>query len=408
MCRRCVLLVALVMLAWASELPAWGGSATIIYVSATASQNGDGSITAPLRTVEDAIALARSRPIPSVIQILPGRYSIHGSLTGPDDRIIVDVPNLTIQGSNQMVFSNDGFPSGVQAKTETLLFADPPLTGNQAIIKVAAANVTIKNLSLDGRTSPSELASHSPLLLGGDAAVFVLAQNATVESNIMTGAFLGLDFSGSGTIQGNLFTKNMGAGCAVGPAAVPGPPNVNIRGNRSDGNFLAALALNGNNVNPGFASLLVVDVDGNDLTGGTASGFGSGIRIFPIGPGPDPAPLGAVTARIHNNHIHGNFFSVVVDGGFPFRASPNSWSGQLDLAFDGNQVADNANGPLISFTRFTAFLDPSQLSAFKYLESSSFTIKYSDDSFDGVVVDDPAVDPISGDVLGNSLVVQNI
>jgi hypothetical protein len=124
-----------------------------------------------------------------VIQILPGQDPIHGSLTGADYRIIVDVPDLTIQGSNQMVFSPDGFPSGVQAKTETLLFADPPLTGNQAIIKVAAANVTIKNLSFDGRTPPSVLASHSPLLLGGDAAVFVLAQNAIVESNIMTGAF---------------------------------------------------------------------------------------------------------------------------------------------------------------------------------------------------------------------------
>jgi hypothetical protein len=406
MCKRCLLLVVRVLLACILGTPAWGINPAIIFVSATAPQGGDGSSAAPFRALDDALALARSRSLPSVIQILPGRYPIHA--TGTDDRVVLDIADLTIQGSNQLTFSQDGFPSGVQPGTETLLFADPPLAGNQTIMKITAGNVTIKNLSFDGRTPPSTIVSRSPLLLGGHAAVFTVAQNATVTSNIMTGAFIGLDFNGSGTIQGNLLIANMGLGCGVGPADIAGPPTVNIRANRVQGNFLAALVLTGNNLYPGSASLLVAEVEGNDLSGGVASGFGSGLRIFAINPNPAGASRSGVTAQIRNNHVRGNFFPIVVDGGFPFRSASNSWSAQFDLVFEGNTLTGNASSSFVSFTRFTAFFDPPELSYFKYLQNSTFKINYSDGSFDGVLVDDPLVDPISADTLGNTLLIQKM
>lgn len=374
-------------------------NATRIFVSATAAPGGDGSAAAPFQTIQDALTTARASSKKSIIQVLPGRYPIRPPSAGSDldNRMILDIAGLTLLGSNQMVLDKDGFPAGAEPGTETLLVADPPLTGNQSIMKVAADDVTIANLSLDGATN-----------LAGDSDVFTLARNSMIRDNIMTGVSIGLDFNGSGTIKGNLFTK-VGAGCAVAPnGGVRGLPRVQISGNRFVGNNLGGVVLSGDNFYPGSAELLVAEVEGNDLTEHTRPNFGFGVRVFAVNSGPDAAPQGRVIAQFSNNRIHGNFFSVVIDAGFPSRTATHEWSADFDLQFEANEVFGNLHAPIVSFTRFTTTINPAQLNRFKYLQDSNYNITYSDLSLDGAQIDNPTTDPISGETLNNHLVIRKI
>ena len=63
---------------------------------------------------------------------------------------------------------------------------------------------------------------------------------------------------------------------------------------------------------------------------------------------------------------------------------------------------------LISFTRNTATLTPSQLPLWKYLEHSTFDITDSDGELNGYWLDHPVFDPIDGRLLQNILRINGV
>ena len=148
-------------------------------------------------------------------------------------------------------------------------------------------------------------------------------------------------------------------------------------------------------------------VNQNDLSENTdIPYFSFGLRVFVIRRDPpDPAiqTSGTVVATISGNRISNNALGVTIDAGFPYRLE-YSFTGTLDLTFNSNQIVGNRLTPaLISFTRNTATLFPSELDLWNFIGNSTFNIKYSSGDLDGYWFDHPVSDPIDGRTLRNIL-----
>ena len=104
-----------------------------------------------------------------------------------------------------------------------------------------------------------------------------------------------------------------------------------------------------------------------------------------------------------------------MDAGFAFRTQnsavdPRLYTGTFDLTFADNDMIGNTCTPaFISFTPFTASNTPAQLNpvgrllSYKYLESSTYDITYSNGELDGYWVDHPETDPFDARTLKNVL-----
>ena len=63
---------------------------------------------------------------------------------------------------------------------------------------------------------------------------------------------------------------------------------------------------------------------------------------------------------------------------------------------------------LITFTRNDAAIFPHQVKSFKYLQGSIFTISDPDGNLNGYWFDHPAMDPVDGRFLNNTLKVNDV
>jgi len=412
-----------------------------LYVDAAAPENGDGSRHHPFWRITDAVVRARAirdedrndeeqrpedkddRERKIVIHVRAGIYVGSYTITGPRTEtlpILLDVSRLTILGSTLMERDESGLPTGViEPQSNTLLRAEPPLSGPQALVVIAPTGddvvverVTIARLSLNADAGTS-------IAMNG-------AQGFDVRDNYMTGALAGFAVvtdRSSGHVIGNYVTRT-GCGICVGAGSGDTPANVRISGNRSVGNQDGGVLLNGSTdpTSPGGDTLAAV-VSGNDLSENTSSNplQGFGLRILAITiPTTDNRPTsGSVTATIFNNRIAHNNYGVVMDAGFAHRtlhsiSDPRLYTGTFDLAFEHNVIGGNVRTPaLITFTRSTAALNPVQLNpdcpgnatigCFKYLERSLFDIRDATGELDGYWFDHPEIEPIDGRTLTNVL-----
>jgi hypothetical protein len=150
---------------------------------------------------------------------------------------------------------------------------------------------------------------------------------------------------------------------------------------------------------------------------------GFGIRVFMIRRTfPDAQSSGDVQALIQDNRIDGNYIGISIDAGFPFRqigagaarvCDTRVYSGRFHLNLLGNQISNSVRSPgLISFTRFSATLNPTQRPQWQYLHDADFTIVDPQEELAGSIVDNPALDPFvdsfcaadtTQEALGNSL-----
>jgi hypothetical protein len=381
-------------------------STVVLHVDATALSGGNGSAAAPYTRIPDAVTEARLRFLANAarvkIQIEPGLHQL-------SETLLLDVPGLELQGSNVTPIDSDGWPAGVvDSGSETRITFDGTFDGGPLIHVVPsgpelnASSVTIANLTVDYNR-------------GGNAILIERSQGFTVKACFITRASPGgiLALASSGTIVGNYIT-GVGCGACIGGGNASSPANVRIVGNRSmrnvNGGVLLDAGLTGSDDS---RDTLSVVVQHNDLSDNTTAPLNSfGIRIFTSSLGPFRlANDNHATALIVRNRIHGNRIGVVIDAGFPYRVvdsnvDPRLFRGSLDVNFRDNDVAANLSAPaLITFTRNSAALSPTQLSSWKYLQDSSFLISDPQNSLADYWLDHPAFDPIDGRTLRNVLTV---
>ncbi len=405
----------------------------------------NGTRNHPYKRLTDALAKARqirsedgdleSAKKKIVIEVGPGVYT--GSYdeatlnANPDFEVLpllVNMPNVQIRGSSQII-PEDGLPSGSLVEgTETLIQANPPLGNNQRIMLIVPTSdgmvgnqVGVEGMVFDGKAPPR----------AGDSnrvVAFDRVDRFTFTGNIVRGGAFGLFvIASSGDISGNYFAGN-GCGTCISAG------DVRFSGNRSIANTAGGILMNGTGevvphdlgrYNSTFAVLpfgsaifdtVVVEVSGNDLSSNNATPtFSFGIRCFMFAPlRPAAQTSASVTVNAHANRIENNAFGVVIDAGFPRRLRPDGTptvplQGTFRGNFENNEVSDNLQTPaLITFTRSTAALDPSQLNQFKYLHDSTFELTYTDGQLDGYWFDHPFVDLFDGALLNNELTVNGV
>lgn len=395
-----------------------------LYVDVAANPGGDGSKQAPFRRITDAVNYVRGFPLGGKfeIRVEPGTYVGRYSNTDPsleDLPIVLDYPNLKLKGSTSMLADENGLPTGeIEPGRNSLLIAQPALATDQSLISITRTSpllsgqgVEVSKLTLDGGNAPTAT-------LG--TGIFVkLVQDFVIRNNYVTGgAFQGIQTTASsGKIQGN-YISQVGCGACILAGSTASPANVIFSGNRSNNNFFGGVLLNGAGISdPAFDRLSAV-VDGNDLSDSKANpvmsqGFGVRVIVVRNDP-PNPGDSGNVTATISNNRIRNNRFGFSIDAGFPYRTFEGNrdsrlHKGTFNLSLHHNEVADNLLAPaLISFTRNSATLAPSQFSQWKYLEHSTFDITDSDGELNGYWLDHPVFDPRDGRLLQNILWINGV
>jgi hypothetical protein len=382
----------------------------VLHVDASSIPGGDGTRSAPFQNIPEAVSEARLRHLSGAsrlrIQIAPGVYVLGSTLR-------LDVPGLELRGSNVMPTDPDDWPTGlVEPGTESRVTSGDSFNGSVLIhtspssAELTGQDVTLEKLTIDFNRRPTAL-------------LIERVQGFTVKGCLVTRALPGgiQSVASSGTIAGNYITGS-GCGVCVGGGNESSPANVRIVGNRSVGNANGGVLLDGGNSGTDdVGDRLAAVIQHNDLSDNIGSPNGFGLRVFssPLGPFL-LANDNHVSALVLENRIRGNRNGVVIDAGFPYRAigtsfDPRLHRGSADVTLRNNDVAGNVVPALITFTRSTAALVPTQLApsptgtSWKYLQESSFRIHDPLDSLAGYWLDHPEFDPIDGRQLQNALIV---
>jgi len=393
----------------------------VIYVDANAPLGGKGTAAKPFNTIGDAVDRARTVGGDPIIKVEPGRYELAST-------IIIDIP-LDLVGSNVMEIDSNGWPTGViQPGTETLVIGLAAL-GQLPLVSVGAPDPLVMNdVNIQGFTFEGGPG-------GGNDIDLKRVQNFSVSANVVTGPsplpMTGTTITGifpaasSGSIVGN-YIAGEGCGTCI-TAGYPGSPAyLQFTGNRSVKNKNGGLLLNGSSFGiPEHGDQLNVLVLGNDLSENTDSNS-FGLRIYVIRKDlPDTQSSGNVNALILSNRLFGNQIGISIDAGFPYRQTkipPKTgslvcdtrvYSGSLNITLFGNTLSGSLLTPgLISFTRVTATLDPTQQMSWQYLHNATYIITDPQGSLAGYLKDDPSTDPFVGglcaadvasEILGNTL-----
>lgn len=397
-----------------------------IFVDVAADGTGDGTAPRPYRRISDALSAARdvSQNDPDTkisIHVAPGVYVGSGiDDSGDLERLplIVDVPHLSLIGGTSLSADDAGLPTGaLNPRRMSILTPDAGLAEDQALIIVTASHCSVSRFVLDG--------GHPMSAVAGFGIVVERSADFSIHTNVLTGGLShGIDTSASsGTITGN-FIAQVGCGMSVGAGSESSPAVVVVSDNRVVDNAQGGVLLSGGSqvaplpeLPPSFETrdTLHAIVEGNDLSG---HNFGFGVRVFVIRRDPpDPAnqSAGNLVAVIRDNTLSDNSFGISIDAGCPYRTrdqmvDPRMYTGTLRLQLEGNTIAGNTLAPaLISFTRFSAALNPSELdpalspTSWKYLAGSLYDIHDAEGELADVWLDHPATDPIDGRFLGNTL-----
>ncbi len=365
-----------------------------LFVDIRSAPGGDGSKSAPFQNLGDAVNRANEQG-GATIRVAPGRYE-----TAQTIRIQSPV---AILGSNVIKYDVNGWPTGeVAAGSETRIVGTSEL-GTTPLILVSrldariVSNVTIAALTLD--IVPAD----------GVTVLLVKAQDFHVRDNILLGpSFIALNMSASsGQIIGNYITGT-GCGICVGGGNTGSPATVEVKGNRVVRARFGGVLLTGSGVDvPEFADQLDATIVGNDLSDNlNPNGTGFGIRLFIIrrdlGAPQDTQSTGHIRAAITRNRLVNNQIGIILDGGFPYRrvgtvCDVRTYAGTIAVTLNGNTITGSTRTPaLVTFTRSTAALTQSTLSAWQYLHNTTFTVTDPDRSLAGYWLDHPTNDPFLG------------
>jgi hypothetical protein len=364
----------------------------VLHVDASALADGDGSAKKPYRSVADAVARANQNGGAQII-VAPGPYPV-------SQTIRIESP-LTILGSNVMSLDASGLPTGqVAAGTESRVVGAATPEADTILWVSRSDGTIIRGIKIANLTIEGAATTVTGVLL-------TKTQDFDIRNNVMTGtAGLNLNASASsGQVRGN-YIEDVGCAICMGGGNSASPSVVDIRGNRAINNHTGGILLNGSGTDVDeFADQLDATVDNNDLRNNGGGNAGFGLRIFIIRRDPgttaDPQSTGFVRAVVSNNQIVHNQIGMILDAGFPYRrfqgvCDPRTFSGGIDLTLKNNVITGSTALPaLITFTRSSTTLLPSQRSQYKYLHNSTFRISDSSGSLAAYTLDHRDNDPAS-------------
>jgi hypothetical protein len=323
--------------------------------------------------ITDALAVARAGRIarnelsaaPCHVTIAVGPGLFLGSFGGSADTtferfpLVIDVPEVTLQGSFVMPVDENGRAAGATSfaptNPPTTIAARPGLisinTGN-ALDKYAQPLIVV-NGHPDGPRAEGivierfifQSGNEAPgAVVGGNAVWAMRAKWLLVRDNQIEGGFSEpIEMRASvGRIERNYLTGR-GGSCAL---CVFGPGDYEVISNRQTGfanrlgvlvfpTIFAAVPPGVEQLELGATALVTVTVRNNDLRDHQEVPFGMGLRVAAIGPG---APNVVGTARVvaEGNDLSDNRFAIVAESGFPVVNTP--LHGDIELTLRGNTM----------------------------------------------------------------------
>jgi Protein of unknown function (DUF1565) len=393
-----------------------------IYVDQNAQAGGNGSSSAPFKTIGPAVTYANSLTGTPTIRVAPGRYEVDATLNLQK--------TVTFRGSNVTITDSQGLSTGaVQTGTEARIVGTVALGSNPLLV-----------VGKDGQVIPSLEIRELTFEAGpgnGDIMDLKRVQNFMVRDSIFRGSMTlpaptaapGIStFASSGEIRDNYMTSLLAGGflSAGYPAS---PATVMFRDNRIVGNRNGVLLIGTSDGIPEAGNQLNATVRDNDISGNVSSTASTAIRIMVKGNealGDTGLFNGQVTAMVRDNRLVGNTIGIALDAGFPYRVVPpantacdiRQFGGTLDITFTDNQLSGSTRfGSLISFTREQARLGQTPQSQWQYLHNATYVISDSQHSLAGADLDFPALDPIAGgpciadlthELLSNTLIINGV
>ncbi|GEM_PF-625773 len=368
--------------------------------------NGDVGDGIHFRRIGDAIAAARAVRVARdeqttaacriTIVVAAGIYrgSVSESADPAADRLplVIDVPDLTLQGALEMQIDPSGRATGLgeteggQEVASTIVpspalisqnaFSEPIVVvnahpdgfqGNGAIIQgfvfqsghvgvdasfggVAILSLRVRDLLVSGNRFEAEFAQ----------SVDFRASSASVNRNHLSGTedTCDLCFAGPGdyAATGNRLLAGGIPGILITPAILLPVPSIVEQ-----------------YVLPASATVTASIVN-NEVRNHLRKPVGVGIRVGAIGNGaPNVAGLARVEAR--DNLLVSNTFAMIVEAAFPVRNT--LLKGDIELTLHGNTFLSSCqNHLLVSLSRHTTGLG---LTNFPYLQNSNFTLNLGGD-----------------------------
>ncbi len=355
-----------------------------LYVNVSSPPHGSGTINSPYARITDAVVRARAdrqnRLIPAsetiVIHVAPGAYvGQFAPSTNTNEEIlpiVLNVPNLVLQGSTILTADSAGVPTGVAENGHQSIISSKDdssnfLTALLIIVRTTDSSagdaVTVAGFTFTGNAScQGIIADH--------------VSHFSIAGNIISGAYANVySRAASGTIAGNLLLSADTIGYIGEGGTGRFPSTVSVTRNRiSDNGEIGAVGVT-------YPSDMAVDLGGTGLTalsfqfGGNdpdmPNGFvlavrgnhvcrsPMGIRLFvaPLIPNAQSirdAGTPTLLAIISGNSIHNSDqYGLVVDGGdAPPGFAP--YSGTVLLFLAGNSISGSGIQPGL-FTFYNYF-----------------------------------------------------
>jgi len=414
----------------------------------------------PCARITDALAIARAMRYgldPAIPKLLPHHrihITVRASATpyigSPDPArlaadpslealpLFVNISDLDLAGESKFTSDLDGWIEENSIRDATVVKSEAPLPGNLALILVgisegmSADDVTVRGFVLDGNTQPTG----AGLLIAVDRS-----QNFLIRDTYQMNATYGVVAQGSSGFVERCFMGQLGEGVLVFAGnGTNWPSDVTVRNTRSIENAFGGLAFFGSSYIADGASQVadfgaykgvfqpipftgVVDktvghVLHNDLSRNAATlNLTSGLRMALIGPSLSAGQsAGHLAMTVIGNRLNDNAHAFTIDAGFPFRSSATDWTGSFMGWFEDNEATGSLTAKaLLTFTRNNAAETlPDSLATWKYLLNASYQVMYSSGEFDDeawrptgrVWIDNPDVDPTTGQTLNNALILQ--
>ena len=437
--------------------------ATDLYVAASGSLNGRGSVAHPYRRITDAVVRARAERAAGAIQpdekirirVAPGTYV--GSFdptalqTHPEYEvlpIIVNVPRLALLGSTVLTRDERGLPTATSPGSDSIVASDTPLAPNQYLLLVTRTadgsvgdGVTVDGLVFDGKEGDFP---------GADVFIDRVSEFRFTNNLVERSAFGVMTRLASGTIAGNLLADNVEHGSIVSGGSRAHPATILMRANRvtrngahgigcAVGGWIGLVTDRGGNSislleplqttfdrnNPAdvenIPDTLNVTLDGNDASdNGNDNGLsGIGIRLAGIWPDytytttdPSQPVTSSLVANITGNTCDRNrAYGVVIEAGDTkrFAPAPRRFVQSLAANFEGNVFTGNDRAPaLFTFTYWLVSTGGTPQFADKFAEASTYAVTDADGELVTFDYDNPVTDPLNGTVLNNALTLNGV
>src|SRR5579871_3008621 len=258
-------LTLLAVLAVGFAVPAEGED---LYVNASAPSNGSGTASSPYWRITDAVVRARSDRQNSVIplsetitiHVASGTYTGSFSASGPQLEalpIVINVPNLVLQGATTLTLDSSGLPTGPADKA-----AQSIIRSKDELKDLATGLVIITHTTDGGAGDAVTMAGFTLNAAGGYHGIVAdHVSQFTLAGNLVSGGYLNVySRATSGTIAGNLLSNSSTVGCLCEGGTGLFPSNVTVTASRLDDDGESGIAAND------YSSDLTLDLGQSGLT----------------------------------------------------------------------------------------------------------------------------------------------